>query len=161
MNRKLLCAGAALAVAWITVQPFPDLGAADALDLASGRAASTYFPFGSCAAVCLYLMASTDTRALKLLANPAYICLAVWVGLSIVTSQDVATSLKRAAICALQGRAGSPQQTDNSQPCSSHADCTPFLVAGFTSGPLYQRSPQPPLGRAFVHAHPKIPQALV
>lgn len=90
---------AASAVAWITVQPFPDLGAADALDLASGRAASTYFAFGSCAAVCLYLMASTDSRALKRLANPAYVCLAVWVGLSIATSQDVATSLKRAAIC--------------------------------------------------------------
>ncbi|MBV8472426.1 MAG: O-antigen ligase family protein [Hyphomicrobiales bacterium] len=91
---------AALAVAWITVQPFPDLSAADALDLDSGRAALTYFAFALCAAVCLYLAISTDSRVLQRLANPAYISLAGWVALSSLTSQDVATSLKHAAICA-------------------------------------------------------------
>jgi O-antigen ligase len=89
----------ALVLAWITLQPFPDLGAADALDLGTGRDALTYFAFASCAGFCLYLAASTDRRALQRLANPAFIGLALWVGLSCVTSQDLATSLKRAALC--------------------------------------------------------------
>jgi O-antigen ligase len=90
---------AALALAWITLQPFPDLGAADALDLGSGRDTATYVAFALCAAVCLYLAAGTDGPGLRRLANPAYGALAFWVGLSCVTSQDVATSLKRAALC--------------------------------------------------------------
>jgi O-antigen ligase len=90
---------AALALVWITLQPFPDLGAADALDLSSGRDAATYVAFASCAVFCLYLAAATDGSGLRRLANPAYVALAVWVGLSCVTSQDVATSLKRGALC--------------------------------------------------------------
>ncbi|MGO4871680.1 MAG: O-antigen ligase family protein [Roseiarcus sp.] len=90
---------AALALAWITLQPFPDLGAEDALDLGSGRETATYFAFAACAGACLYLAASTDRSGLRRLANPAFVALAAWVGLSCVTSQDVATSLKRAALC--------------------------------------------------------------
>ena len=90
---------AAFALVWITLQPFADLGAEDALDLGAGRDTATYFAFASCAAVCLYLAALTDRRGLRRLANPAYVALAVWIGLSSVTSQDVATSLRRAALC--------------------------------------------------------------
>lgn len=90
---------AALTLAWITLQPFADLGAEDALDLSAGRDTATYFAFASCAAVCLYLTALTDRRGLRRLATPAYVALAVWIGLSSVTSQDVAASLKRAALC--------------------------------------------------------------
>jgi O-antigen ligase len=89
---------AALILAWIPLHPFADLGAEDALDLGAGRDAATYFAFASCAGVCLYLAASRDRRGLSRLANPAFILLAAWVALSTVTSQDVATSLKRAAI---------------------------------------------------------------
>jgi O-antigen ligase len=90
---------AALALAWITLQPFPDLGAADALDLGSGRETTTYFAFASCACLCLGLAAMTDGRGLRRLANPAFVGMAAWVALSSVTSQDVGTSLKRAALC--------------------------------------------------------------
>ena len=90
---------AALALAWITLQPFPDLAAADALDLGSGRDTTTYVAFALCAAFCLYLAAEKDSPGLRRLANPAYLALAVWVGLSCVTSQDVGTSLKRASLC--------------------------------------------------------------
>lgn len=88
----------ALILAWIPLQPFADLGAADALDLGAGRDAATYFAFASCAGVCLYLAALRGRHALGRLANPAFILLAAWVALSAVASQDVATSLKRAAI---------------------------------------------------------------
>ncbi len=90
---------AALALAWITLQPFADLGAEDALDLASGRDTATYIAFALCAASCLYLAAPTEGPGLRRLANPAYVALAAWTALSSVTSQDVATSLKRAALC--------------------------------------------------------------
>ncbi len=89
----------ALVLTWITLQPFADLGAEDALDLGVGRDTAIYFAFASCAAFCLYLAALTDGRGLRRLVNPAYIALALWIGLSSVTSQDVATSLKRAALC--------------------------------------------------------------
>jgi O-antigen ligase len=90
---------AALALAWITLQPFPDLAAADALDLGSGRDTTTYLAFASCAGFCLYLAALTDRPALRRLANAAYFGLAAWIGLCSVTSQDVSASLKRAALC--------------------------------------------------------------
>jgi O-antigen ligase len=90
---------AALALAWITLQPFPDLAAAGALDLGSGRDTTTYVAFALCAAFCLYLTAPTDGPGLRRLANPAYVALAAWIGLSGVTSQDAGTSLKRAALC--------------------------------------------------------------
>ncbi|MGD0639133.1 MAG: O-antigen ligase [Roseiarcus sp.] len=90
---------AALSLAWITLQPFADLGAEDALDLGAGREIATYFAFAACAALCLHLAASTDRPALRRLANPAFVALAVWVAISCATSQDVATSLKRAALC--------------------------------------------------------------
>jgi O-antigen ligase len=88
----------ALALVWITLQPFADLGAADALDLGSGRDATTYVAFAACAAFCLYLAASTEGPGLRRLVNPAYVALAGWIVVSSLTSQDVATSLKRAAL---------------------------------------------------------------
>ena len=90
---------AALILAWVPLQPFADLGAADAFDLGAGRDVATYIAFASCSGICLYLAALRDQRGLRRLANPAFVLLAAWVALSAATSQDVATSLKRAAIC--------------------------------------------------------------
>lgn len=89
----------ALALVWITLQPFADLGAEDALDLSSGRDGLTYLAFALCAGACLCLTLSTDRRALIRLVNPAFVALAAWTALSSLASQDVATSLKRLAIC--------------------------------------------------------------
>jgi O-antigen ligase len=88
-----------LALAWITLQPFADLGAEDALDLSAGRDALTYLAFALCAGLCLYLAAQTDRRGLRRLVNPAYVGLAAWATLSALASQDIATSLRRLAIC--------------------------------------------------------------
>ena len=88
----------AWALAWITLQPFPDLSAADALDLGSGREAMSYIAFALCAGLCVSLAMQSDGRALQRLVNPAFLCLAVWTALSVATSQDFGTSLKRAAI---------------------------------------------------------------
>jgi O-antigen ligase len=89
-----------LALAWVTLQPFADLGAPDALDLGAGREIASYAVFAGCAALCLYLAATEDSPALSLIANPAFIGMALWAALSSVASQDPATSVKRAALCA-------------------------------------------------------------
>lgn len=96
--RAVLFVGA-LALVWITLAPFADLGAEDALDLRSGRDGLTYLAFALCAGACLYLTLPTDRRALSRLANPAFVALAAWTALSSLASQDAATSLKRLAIC--------------------------------------------------------------
>ena len=97
--RAVVFVGAVL-LAWITLKPYADLGAEDLLDLAVGRDALTYAVFASCSAACLFLVWSMDRRLLRCLAVPAFGSLAAWVGVSVVASQDVSTSLKRAAICA-------------------------------------------------------------
>jgi O-antigen ligase len=88
-----------LALVWITLKPFADLGAADALDLGSGRDALIYFAYACCAASCLFLVFSSDRAALKRLATPSLIGLSLWIGVSCVLSQDPSTSLKRAGLC--------------------------------------------------------------
>jgi O-antigen ligase len=90
---------AALALVWITPQPFADLGAADALDLATGRDALIYIAYALCAGLCLSFVYSSDQPALKRLATPSLICLSLWVGASCLLSQDPSTSFKRAALC--------------------------------------------------------------
>jgi len=84
---------------WITLRPFSDLGSAELADLVSGREIVSYVCSAALAATCLAIVAATDRGALKCLATPAYIGLAGWLALSSATSQDAATSLKRAAAC--------------------------------------------------------------
>ena len=90
---------AVLLIAWITLRPFTDLGDAGALDLSSGRETATYVSFAILALLCLGQVIGTDRQGLRCLAVPSFVGLSLWVGVSCITSQDPATSLKRAALC--------------------------------------------------------------
>jgi O-antigen ligase len=89
---------AVLLLAWITLKPFSDLGAAETLDSSSGRETETYLWFGALAAFCLLQLVGTDRPGLRCLAVPSFVGLGVWVGLTCLTSQDPTTSVKHAAL---------------------------------------------------------------
>jgi O-antigen ligase len=88
-----------LLLGWFTLQPFDDLGDSSALDLSTGREATTYICFAVLGALCLAQVAATDRLGLRRLAVPSFVGLAVWIGVTCFTSQDFSTSLKRAALC--------------------------------------------------------------
>jgi O-antigen ligase len=83
------------AVAWVSLHPFGDLAAADALDLTSGNEAATYALFALFAAISAGLAWQSDRAALRALVKPGFALLAAWLIVSVATSQDVATSAKR------------------------------------------------------------------
>jgi O-antigen ligase len=87
-------------VAWVSLHPFGDLAAADALDLTSGNEAATYALFALFAAVGGALVWQSDRAALRALKTPAFALLAAWLIVSVATSQDVATSAKRFVLLA-------------------------------------------------------------
>ena len=86
-------------LAWISLRPFSDLGDAEALDLGSGRETATYVCFAILALLCLGQVIGTDRQGLRCLAVPSFLGLGAWIGVACLTSQDPATSLKRAALC--------------------------------------------------------------
>ncbi|MBV8849424.1 MAG: O-antigen ligase family protein [Methylobacteriaceae bacterium] len=86
---------AVLLVAWVSLHPFGNLAAADALDLTSGNEAATYGLFALFAAVAGALVWQSDRAALRALKTPAFLLLCAWLVISVATSQDVATSAKR------------------------------------------------------------------
>src|SRR6185437_14903210 len=85
-----------LALAWISLQPFPDLGSESTLEITTGNDTLTYALFALFALLSLALVAHENWKGLKTLFTPAYIALALWIGVAIGTSQDVGTSFKRA-----------------------------------------------------------------
>ncbi len=91
---------ATLLLAWISLKPFPDLARLDAADLVTGQEALTYAAYGLLALAGLLLVARDHGRALASLATPTHLALAGWLGLSVVLSQDSATSAKRLALTA-------------------------------------------------------------
>jgi O-antigen ligase len=91
---------AVLVLAWVSLHPFGDLAAADALDLASGNDTMTYALFAFFAAIGGALVWQSDRAALCALKTPTVLLLAVWLILCVATSQDVATSAKRFVLLA-------------------------------------------------------------
>ncbi|MDQ1422223.1 MAG: hypothetical protein QOJ52_4185, partial [Acidimicrobiaceae bacterium] len=87
-------------LAWVSLHPFGDLAAADALDLTSGNEAATYALFALFAAVGGTIVWQSDRIALRALANPTLLLLGAWLVVSVATSQDVATSAKRFVLLA-------------------------------------------------------------
>jgi O-antigen ligase len=98
-NWRAIAFVAVFLLAWISLRPFSDLGDARALDLSSGRETATYLCFGALAALCFLQVVATDRRGLQSLMVPSFLSLVAWIGLTCITSQDVSTSLKRAALC--------------------------------------------------------------
>jgi O-antigen ligase len=91
---------AVLVVAWVSLHPFGDLAAADALDLTSGNETATYALFALFAAIGGGLAWRADRAALRALASPALIAVAAWLVLCVCTSQDIGTSAKRFVLLA-------------------------------------------------------------
>jgi O-antigen ligase len=91
---------AVLVVAWVSLHPFGDLAAADALDLTSGNETATYALFALFAATGGALVWKTDKAALLGLKTPAFLLLGAWLVMSVGSSQDVATSAKRFVLLA-------------------------------------------------------------
>jgi hypothetical protein len=91
---------AVLVLAWVSLHPFGDLAAADALDLTSGNETGTYALFAVFAAIGGGLAWQAHRAALRALASPALIMLAAWLVLCVCTSQDTATSARRFVLLA-------------------------------------------------------------
>ena len=86
---------AALLTAWISLKPFPSLSGAELGDLVTGQEALTYATFGALSAAAVALVVPRQRRALASCLSPPILALAGWLGLSVVLSQDPATSGKR------------------------------------------------------------------
>lgn len=91
---------AALLLTWISLKPFPDLARLDVGDLVTGQEVLTYATFGLLALAGLLLVVRDHGRALASLVSPMHLLLAGWLGLSVILSQDHATSAKRLALTA-------------------------------------------------------------
>jgi O-antigen ligase len=87
-----------LLVAWITLRPFGDLGGAETLELASGKDFEVNVVHALFAAALLYCVFRSDRPALKTLADPFFIALGGWIGVTSLLSHDPATSFKRMAL---------------------------------------------------------------
>ncbi|CAN2534132.1 hypothetical+protein [Methylocapsa aurea] len=94
---------AILFVGWITFSPFADLASPETLELAEGRDFQVYAAFGLMAAASFFYVWRTDRQALAALATPTNIALAAWIGVTLVTSQEISNSLKRVAMLGCVG----------------------------------------------------------
>jgi len=87
-----------LSVVWISLNPFKDLSPLNLLEDDTGREFWTYVVFTALAGACLGLVAKSNSAPFRALAIPANLVLVAWIGVSVVTSTDVATSLKRVCL---------------------------------------------------------------
>jgi O-antigen ligase len=89
-----------LVTAWVSLHPFGDLAAADALDLTSGNETATYALFAIFAAIGGALVWQSERAALRALKTPALLLLGAWLIICVGTSQEAATSTKRCFLLA-------------------------------------------------------------
>ena len=92
---RLAVFAAALLLSWITLEPFADLTSTDVLELATGRDGATYLAYGLLAAAGLAIALMTQPKLLATLFHPMWILLALWLGVTVVTSADPGLSLRR------------------------------------------------------------------
>ncbi|MGQ3356572.1 MAG: O-antigen ligase family protein [Phreatobacter sp.] len=92
--RVLVFVGAFL-LAWITLEPYADLGSTASLEFAFGQEGTAYAAYGIMAAVAGAVALLTQPRALATLLHPLWIALGAWLSLTVVTSADVSLSLRR------------------------------------------------------------------
>lgn len=86
-------------LAWISLQPFADLGAAATVDAASGRAL-TYAAFGFLAALSLLMVARRHAEALRSFVSTPYILFGCWICINLAVSRDPAASTQRFVLTA-------------------------------------------------------------
>jgi O-antigen ligase len=89
---------AILAVGWVSFAPFPDLSASKSAELTQGNDFWIYVAFAALAVAAGLVIWRTEKPAIKSLMTPSYLALAGWIGVSCLTSEDPATSIKRAAL---------------------------------------------------------------
>jgi O-antigen ligase len=80
---------------WVTLQPFPDLGAPDVGDLDKGKLASTYITLGLFSVAALALTVFRHAKALRSLLTPTFVVLCCWICINTVFSHDFGLSLQR------------------------------------------------------------------
>lgn len=90
----------ALLLAWISLHPFVDLGYQQIQDPASGNETATYLTFGLLGGFTMLLVMSGNWRGLATLATPSFLLFGGWMMLTIVLSQDPATSVRRFVLTA-------------------------------------------------------------
>lgn len=91
----LICLG----VVWISLNPFYDLSSSNNFDDPSANHEYwTYVVFAALSAACLSAIIRSQRLELKALAVPANMALLAWIGVTLVTSSDVATSLKHGVL---------------------------------------------------------------
>ncbi|TQF26724.1 ligase [Bradyrhizobium sp. UNPF46] len=97
---RCLVAVAALLLVMVTLDPFPDLRNPDVTTVVGGRMALAYISWGLLAAVAVLFAAGTDAPALKSLVTPLHLCLAGWLLINIVLSENPGVSIQRFVLAA-------------------------------------------------------------
>lgn len=86
---------AALALVWVTLNPYMDLSSSTMIELANGREGLTYAAFFVLACAACTLVMATQALAVTALATPVTLMLAGWLIVSVGVSEDVGTSARR------------------------------------------------------------------
>ncbi|MGB5080252.1 MAG: hypothetical protein WBO23_05880, partial [Burkholderiales bacterium] len=84
-------------LAWITLQPFPNLGDATIADTGRGL---TYALFGFLAALSLVLVTRRHAEALRSFVSTPYILFGCWICINLVMSRDPSASAQRFVLTA-------------------------------------------------------------
>lgn len=92
--RVLVFVGAFL-LAWMTLEPFADLGNNASLEFTFGQEGTAYAAFGILAGIAAVIAILTQPKAVATLVHPLWIALAAWLSFTVVTSADFSLSLRR------------------------------------------------------------------
>lgn len=87
-------------LAWITLEPFPDLGQLDLRNLTTGNETLTYAAFGGMTLLTAGLVLRDNLQGLRSLLVPSLMLFAAWTVISVLLSLDVSTSVRRFALTA-------------------------------------------------------------
>jgi O-antigen ligase len=98
----LRCAAfvATFLLAWISLQPFADLGELDLRNLTTGNETLTYAAFGCMALLTAALTLRGNLPGMRSLLVPSLVLFAAWTVLSVLLSLDVGTSIRRFTLTA-------------------------------------------------------------
>lgn len=100
----------AFLLAWVSLHPFPDLSDKHWGDVTLGSETLTYAAFGCLAVLMAALVIRDNMPGLKTLASPGYLLFGGWIVVTVLTSLDPGTSLRRFVLtaCALIVAAAMP-----------------------------------------------------